>query len=157
MSTEKVQIEKLSPLCVRIKNAFTMDEIRLIRKTYNYGIQPMVDITPHCRLKVSFDHHYIDCETLGSVTIYNDEKERKEKEEVKDKEELVQIKICESEYAIRNGISNVICFIPLTRIDPYDLRQNHCKILCRTVWFLFICTMYPKYIYIYIYIIIVCM
>ena len=130
METEEVKVEELSPLCCRIKNAFTMDEIALIHKTYNHGINPHIEIIPNSKLKVEFDSNYIDCEALGAFTIYNDQKEQKNGN---DKEDLVQIKISQSEYSLKHGISDIVCFVPIDRIDQDDLRQNHSKILCKTV------------------------
>eukprot|EP01084_Bolivina_argentea_P128225 226690_1 len=101
-------LEAVSPLCARIKNAFTKDEIELIHYTYCCGIQPVIDIAPSSKLRVAFDNTYIECEALGSFKIYDDDTHSEA-----EKEDLVQIKICECEYSIKHAISNIVCFVPI--------------------------------------------
>lgn len=122
-------MEQISPLCVRIKNAFSSEDIKTIHSTFQLGTQPMIDIQPHAKIKCEFDHCYIDCIALGSFTIYNDDS----KQNGVDKAELIQLRICESEYSKLHHIANIECFVPLDRIDADHLRLNHSKILCKTV------------------------
>eukprot|EP01084_Bolivina_argentea_P055334 101451_1 len=132
LSSQSLHMEQISPLCVRIKNAFSKNEIKIIHSTYQSGIQPIMCINPTSKLKVKFDKKYIECEALGSFKIYNDENDEKDEKKGEDKEDLVQINICESEYTKKHGIANVNCFIPTNRIDENDLRRNHSRILCKT-------------------------
>merc|ERR550525_686220 len=88
----------------------------------------MIDIQPHSKIKCEFDHRYIDCIALGSYTVYNDDTDRKDDDE----SELIQLRICESEYSMKHSIANIECFVPLDRIDPDHLRLYHSKILCKT-------------------------
>lgn len=121
-------VEEISPLCIRIKNAFSKDEISLIHQCYQHAIKPKIEITPGSKVSASINHKYIDCIAMGSCTIYKDDIKNED-----EKEELVQVKICESQYTKKHGISNTICFLPIDRFDQDDLIENHSKILCETV------------------------
>ncbi len=117
-------LEELSPLCVRIRDAFNAEDIATIESTFRSGTQAMIDIQPNAKIKCTFDHCYIDCIALGSFIIYNDDS----KEDEDDKEQLIQLRICESPYSTRHGIAGIECFVPLDRIDQDHLRQHHSKI-----------------------------
>ena len=109
-------VEEISPLCIRIKNAFSKDEISLIHQCHQHAIKPKIEITPGSKVRASINHKYIDCIAMGSCTIYKDNIKNED-----EKEELVQVKICESQYTKKHGISNTICFLPIDRLDQDDL------------------------------------
>eukprot|EP01084_Bolivina_argentea_P055333 101449_1 len=122
-----INIEELNPLCVRIKNAFTIDEIELIHATYQHAINPDIQINPNAQLKALFNNRYIECQSMSSFTIYNDKKDEKDNEE-----DLIEIKISQNDYSTKHGLSNIVCFVSPDRLDKNDLKQKHSKNKCKT-------------------------
>merc|ERR1712032_1067198 len=120
-------IDVISPLCIRIKNAFTQKEIRSIHECYAEGIKPTIDIAPGSKLKALMNEKFIDCVAMGACTNYRDNQKNEDEQE-----ELVQIKISQTVYTQKHGIAETICFLPISRLDEQHLIANHSKILCET-------------------------
>ena len=128
-------MEELSPLCVRIRNAFTKDDIATIHSAYRSGLELVVDVQPHAKLYCSFGCNYVGCTSLGSFTIHQQDDEKAGA----NSKELVRIKIDDSPYSVKHGISNIACTIPIDRLSRKDLQRNHKRVLCKTALYMYSC------------------